>query len=281
MKKIIVLATVIVAAFAATAQNNVGINTTTPNASAALDITATNKGLLIPRVTTAARIGITVPAKGLMVYDSTVNNFYYYTGAAWKIMDTLPEKAGNSGKYLTTDGTGTKWAAAAGTGAAYELFVTKTPAQAQTTAVGDPNALPDVITFSNISADQANAPLTLTSPYLTAAGNTWNGANGRFTCATPGLYQVSIQFTEAQSNASYVVPMLDMNGTGYSASSIYGLGAYSNTASGIYKGRGNLNTIMYLNAGDYFIVRGLSNTTVIGVKPGTDGSSFIKIVKLK
>lgn len=48
----------------------VGINTTTPDASAALDIVSTNKGVLIPRVTTAQRLAIATPAPGLLVYDT-------------------------------------------------------------------------------------------------------------------------------------------------------------------------------------------------------------------
>ncbi|RLD57654.1 MAG: hypothetical protein DRJ05_09355, partial [Bacteroidetes bacterium] len=44
------------------AQNNIGINNPTPDPSAALDITASDKGLLIPRMTTAQRIAIQSPA---------------------------------------------------------------------------------------------------------------------------------------------------------------------------------------------------------------------------
>lgn len=63
---------------------NVGIGTTLPHSSAALEVKATNKGLLIPRITTAQRNSIASPAKGLMVYDSSRNNYWYYTGNTWK-----------------------------------------------------------------------------------------------------------------------------------------------------------------------------------------------------
>jgi hypothetical protein len=62
---------------------NVGIGTNSPQASALLELRSTNKGLLIPRTSTAGRLAITNPAKGLLVYDSTVNNFWYYNGSAW------------------------------------------------------------------------------------------------------------------------------------------------------------------------------------------------------
>src|SRR6185436_13419104 len=53
--------------------HGVGIGTTTPDVSAALDITATNKGLLIPRMNTTSINAIVNPAKGLMVFDSVIN----------------------------------------------------------------------------------------------------------------------------------------------------------------------------------------------------------------
>ena len=71
-----------VLAFVANAQ--VGIGTISPDASAQLDITATNKGLLIPRMTLVERGLIASPATGLLIFqtDSTPG-FYYYNGSAW------------------------------------------------------------------------------------------------------------------------------------------------------------------------------------------------------
>ena len=67
----------------------VGIGTNTPNNSALLDLTSSNKGLLIPRMTTQARLNnIASPATGLMVYDSTKKVFFYYDGAAWQSLQT-------------------------------------------------------------------------------------------------------------------------------------------------------------------------------------------------
>ena len=62
----------------------VGVGTTTPDASSALDITSTTKGLLIPRMTETQRDAISSPATGLMIYqtDGTVG-FYYYNGSSW------------------------------------------------------------------------------------------------------------------------------------------------------------------------------------------------------
>ncbi|PSK93399.1 exosporium glycoprotein BclB-related protein [Taibaiella chishuiensis] len=55
----------------------------TPNASAKLDISATNKGILIPRITQANRPA--APAEGLMIYQTdNTPGFYYYGGGSWK-----------------------------------------------------------------------------------------------------------------------------------------------------------------------------------------------------
>ncbi|AHJ97154.1 tail fiber domain-containing protein [Hymenobacter swuensis] len=71
------------APFTALAQTtgSVGIGTTAPDASAALDIVSSSKGLLLPRV--AAATSITSPAPGLLVYQTGAPaGFYYNAGAA-------------------------------------------------------------------------------------------------------------------------------------------------------------------------------------------------------
>ncbi len=62
----------------------VGIGTSTPNASAELDITSTNTGLLIPRMTTLQRNAIVSPAAGLLVYDNSLKEFYHFDGGSWR-----------------------------------------------------------------------------------------------------------------------------------------------------------------------------------------------------
>jgi|GEM_PF-2034073 hypothetical protein len=73
-----------------------GIGTTTPNASAKLDVYATNKGFLPPRVTlTSATDNTTIPspAEGLLVYNNGNNSglvagYYYWNGANWATIAT-------------------------------------------------------------------------------------------------------------------------------------------------------------------------------------------------
>lgn len=63
----------------------VGIGTTSPDASSAIDITSTDKGMLTPRLTTVQRTAILNPAEGLFVYDTDEDAFYYYdsTSTSW------------------------------------------------------------------------------------------------------------------------------------------------------------------------------------------------------
>jgi uncharacterized protein (TIGR02145 family) len=72
------------------AYSQVGIGTTDPDASSALDIHSTTQGMLVPRMTQTQRENIEganmgdPPATGLLVYQTDLNiGFYFYNGANW------------------------------------------------------------------------------------------------------------------------------------------------------------------------------------------------------
>jgi hypothetical protein len=69
------------------AQQNIGIGTPSPHASAALDISSTTKGLLVPRMSSAQRTSIASPAKGLIIFDNQTATYWYHNGNAWKEID--------------------------------------------------------------------------------------------------------------------------------------------------------------------------------------------------
>lgn len=77
MKKIVLffafLSTLMVSA-------QVGIGTTEPDASSTLDVSSTNSGVLVPRMTTAQRDAITAPAEGLLIYNTDTNCLSQNTG---------------------------------------------------------------------------------------------------------------------------------------------------------------------------------------------------------
>lgn len=64
---------------------NIGINSngSAPDASAMLDVVSTDKGLLVPRMTTVQKAAITSPATGLIVYDNDTSSFWYFNGTIW------------------------------------------------------------------------------------------------------------------------------------------------------------------------------------------------------
>ncbi len=71
MKKVILLLAFAGFMFTASAQDNVGIGTTSPDASAKLDVVSTAKGFLLPRMTSAQRDAIANPASSLLIFNLT------------------------------------------------------------------------------------------------------------------------------------------------------------------------------------------------------------------
>jgi hypothetical protein len=116
------------------AQAQTGIGTTTPDASAKLDVSSSNKGFLPPRVTLTSTTDfstISSPATGLLVYNTGNNaglsaGYYFWNGAVWATIAT----AGGSGSVAAEYGT--------------EIL---------TTAVAIPSAVPvDIVSFTLPSA---------------------------------------------------------------------------------------------------------------------------------
>jgi len=84
---VLVLFSLLMTAPGAEAQVGVGVNT--PHASAMLDVTSANKGLLPPRLSFAQRQAVANPAAGLMVWctdcanNATVGQMQFYNGSSW------------------------------------------------------------------------------------------------------------------------------------------------------------------------------------------------------
>ncbi|MDC8005498.1 hypothetical protein POV27_15680 [Aureisphaera galaxeae] len=89
----------------------VGIGTTSPDPSSILDITATDKGVLIPRMTTAQRDAITNPVNGLMVYNTDSDEIQLNSNSPstpiWRALSltSTGTAPGASVKYSNTDTT--------------------------------------------------------------------------------------------------------------------------------------------------------------------------------
>ena len=78
----------------------------TPDPSAALDISSTNKGLLIPRLTLAQRDamgtgGIAAPVAGLTIYNTTTNKLNTWNGTSWDAALSATEQPSLTGPSQT------------------------------------------------------------------------------------------------------------------------------------------------------------------------------------
>jgi len=141
----------------------IGIGTTTPAASAALEVTSSsnNKGILIPRITASQKDAILSPAQGLLVYQTTAPiGFYYYSGTAWKLMANATDLSatGNAG-------TATRLAASKNiNGVVFDGSADITVPAAAETLTG--STLKSTITGSSLTSVGTLANLTVTNPIV-------------------------------------------------------------------------------------------------------------------
>lgn len=75
--------------------SQVGINTSTPDASSVLDVTSTDKGMLVPRINLTTNTldldGIAGQATGLLVYNTGTAlqpGFYFWNGTVWRSVNS-------------------------------------------------------------------------------------------------------------------------------------------------------------------------------------------------
>jgi hypothetical protein len=88
----------------------VGIGTIVPDVSAILDVSSTSKGLLMPRLTTTERDNISLPARGLMIFNTILNDVQLNIGtplvSSWiGIKRPTNIDSVNAGDYISTTST--------------------------------------------------------------------------------------------------------------------------------------------------------------------------------
>lgn len=167
-------------------QAQVGIGTTTPAPSSALDVTSTTRGVLIPRMTSAQRTAITTPAEGLMVYQTNAPiGLWMFISGAWTRMSSVQD--------VSALGRGTGFAAnTSGTLISVLLGGTSIP-------------LPDV---KNLGADiTANAANTIFT--VNAAGRYRLAYSVRLTAAL--LVSSRLTINGAQLDGSVLTPLLALS----------------------------------------------------------------------
>jgi uncharacterized protein (TIGR02145 family) len=83
---------------------NVGIGTNTPDSSAVLELSSSNKGFLPPRITTAQRNAINHPAEGLQIFNTTTHCLEMYVYGRWQnVFCGVPDTTNNVDTILLTD----------------------------------------------------------------------------------------------------------------------------------------------------------------------------------
>ena len=144
------------------------LGTTTPDASAMLDISATGKGLLVPRMTLANRPA--APATGLLIYQTdNTPGFYVYNGTAWTRIATVTTAARDS-TVIVTRAVATYNPGAAALGPYYfspmpfqssqaSVSMTNTPAaSAEGTSAATAYVVPAACTFNSLRLAARVAP---------------------------------------------------------------------------------------------------------------------------
>ena len=77
-----------------TTAGNLGIGTSSPDASSLVDISSTSMGFLPPRMSITERNAISSPAAGLIIYNTTTSRPNIYNGTIWKTFDGTWENCG-------------------------------------------------------------------------------------------------------------------------------------------------------------------------------------------
>ena len=157
----------------------------TPDPSSILEMRTTDKGILIPRMTTVERDAITAPATGLMIYNNETNQYNFYNGSAWVFWGSAAYLSATSGETLSTISTAdvvisgmTKTALEAGTYSVLFNGQVSIPAADYTTGFSTADAAADLnLIYNDIMA----IPVTGTHALTFGSGET----------LLPGVYNVA------------------------------------------------------------------------------------------
>jgi hypothetical protein len=247
MKKVILLFLTLLTLSTANAQS-VGINTATPDASAALDVSSTTQGILVPRMTEAQRNLIATPATGLLVYqtDETAG-FYFYNGTVWTSL--------NGGGSVVNSGT--------------ELILEATALIGQTIGVG-------------VSITDGTGTIRFDNEVTGPVSGTWT-SDSVFTVAETGLYmiQAHVLSTQTTSNFSSLAPYVEIkNSANGNRRRYFGLGITSIAFHTSTRGRGEVSAVVQLSVGDTVRIRVNSTSTSVTSPISTSGSTRLVILKL-
>jgi hypothetical protein len=220
-----------------------GIGTTTPDASAKLDVTATNKGFLPPRVTlTSGTDNTTIPspATGLLVYNTGNNaglvaGYYYWNGTSWATIATA-SGSGVSASILRGSRSGAQTTGLSNGGtvlfnqvdnvAGQEMSLNTASGQITLAAGRTYRLMAQVPNYQNINGEtrlQLSWYNETTSAYIGSSTSTYPPTSGASYGATGGLSEAVITTTTSTvvsyriiqiSNTTQLGGNVDFNTTG-------------------------------------------------------------------
>lgn len=87
-----------------TATGSIGAGTASPSANAALEVSSTNKGLLLPRLTTSQIATIPLPDPGLLIFNTSTGKAQVYTNTSTLWLNTNPSNVATTGATYTGPG---------------------------------------------------------------------------------------------------------------------------------------------------------------------------------
>ncbi|WP_426485260.1 hypothetical protein [Flavobacterium sp. 2] len=221
----------------------IGIGTVTPNASSVLDITSVTQGMLAPRMTTAQRNAIASPAEALLVYDTDLKAFYYYSAAAWIAINTGVSRL-NFKRIKSTDNLATVLATelAAGGGAKYVLN-TNTLYEINGTVVFN---FPIDLNNAYIQGLDANEDIITKTSGTLFDGSTGGSIKG-VTILTPNATVFNLN--AASSTSTFLLRDTIIA----NAASIGTIAGYGLVFMSVVNFSGNLNGITYTNIGQLLL----------------------------
>ena len=185
-----------------------GIGTPTPDASARLDVAASNKGFLPPRVTLTSVTDATTiptPATGLLIYNTGNNvglaaGYYYWNGNAWATIATSGGSGSFAASFLRGSRTATQSIAVDGIVSFSTVNNTGGQDIALNTGNGKITLAPGntyriIASVPNFSGGQRPAFMwynETTSSYIGSASSTYNPGDNASLAASGGIAHVII-----------------------------------------------------------------------------------------
>ncbi len=162
----------LIAALTTFSYGQVGIGTITPDNSAMFEVQSTDKGFLLPRMTSAERSSIATPASGLQVYDTNTNSIWYFNGTFWVNTQAMASEGDVKSGIQTVDHSG--WVLLDGR----PLTALSANQQAVATSLGSIGNIPDA---SNAYLSQNGNPMASVSGANTTTLTQANLLNVNFT----------------------------------------------------------------------------------------------------